>query len=189
MTIVFLMGVVVGSLSIEFVLENDKSELGEYIYVFLNEFENRMTLNNAAVVKQSLISNLKIVGLAYLLGLSVIGIPFLLIVVFLRGFVLGFTVGFLIDQLVYRGLLLALVSILPQSLIAIPVVIVSSVAATSFSIAFVKSQIMAGRDNLLHRFVSFTVIILLMALLVILASMIEAYVTPVFLRLLVKAVS
>ena len=48
-------------------------------------------------------------------GLTVIGAPVVLGIVFLRGFVLGFTIGFIIDELYVRGLILSLSSVLPTT--------------------------------------------------------------------------
>lgn len=182
-TIIFASGVIIGSFSINLVQDNDKYELGVYIETFLKQFEARTTLTKSSVVKQSILGNLKVVVLAYVLGLSVIGIPFLLLVIFIRGFVLGFTVGFFIDELLYKGMLLTLISVFPQNLIIVPCIIVSSVAAVSFSGALIKSRTSGRKSNLTNRFFKFSAIILMMVFAVVLAALIEAYVTPFLIHL------
>lgn len=182
-TIIFASGVIIGSFSINLVQDNDKYELGVYIETFLKQFEARTTLTKSSVVKQSILGNLKVVVLAYVLGLSVIGIPFLLLVIFIRGFVLGFTVGFFIDELLYKGMLLTLISVFPQNLIIVPCIIVSSVAAVSFSGALIKNRTSGRKSNLANRFFKFSAIILMMVFAVVLAALIEAYVTPFLIHL------
>lgn len=182
-TIIFASGVIIGSFSINLVQDNDKYELGVYIETFLDQFEARSTLSKSSVVKQSILGNLKVVALAYVLGLSVIGVPFLLLVIFIRGFVLGFTVGFFIDELLYKGMLLTLISVFPQNLIMVPCIIVSSVAAVSFSGALIRSRTSGHKTSLTSQFLKFSVIILMMVFAVILAALIEAYVTPFLIHL------
>ena len=65
--------------------------------------------------------HLKWIGLIWILGLSVIGLPGILILDFLKGVLIGFTVGYLVGQYSWKGLLFALVSIAPQNLFIIPV--------------------------------------------------------------------
>lgn len=183
-TIIFAAGVAVGSFSVNLVQENDKYELGVYIETFLEQFEARTTLNNTNVVKQSILGNLKVIGLAYVLGLSVIGVPFLLLVIFIRGFVLGFTVGFFIDELFLRGMLLTLVSVFPQNLIIVPCIIVSSVAAVSFSGALIRGRTLRHKgSSLSSRFVKFSAIEVMMVFAMFFAGLIEAYVTPFLIHL------
>lgn len=182
-TIIFTIGVIIGSFSINLVHDSDKYELGVYIETFLEQFEERSSVGTSNVAKQSLVGNLKIVMLAYFLGLSVIGVPILLILIFVRGFVLGFTVGFFIDELLYKGMLLTLISVFPQNLIMVPCIIVSSVAALSFSGALIRSRISKQKFSLANKFLRFSAIMLLMVFAVILAALVEAYITPFLIHL------
>jgi len=93
--------------------------------------------------------------LILVLGLSVVGLPLILIIDFLKGVIIGFTIGYLVGQFSWKGLFLAVVSIVPHNLIVIPVILVSSVAAISFSLYLIRSLIMqrqAVRRQQLHRY-------------------------------------
>src|SRR5690625_7607326 len=69
-----------------------------------------------------------------LLGLSVIGLPLVWILLFVKGFVVGFSVGFIVNQLGLKGLLLAALSIAPQNLLIIPIYIIAGSLAMIFSL-------------------------------------------------------
>ena len=65
--------------------------------------------------------NIKYMGVIWILGISIIGLPVMLILLFLKGMVIGFTVGFLVNQMGWSGFLLSFVSVLPQNIFIIPV--------------------------------------------------------------------
>lgn len=70
----------------------------------------------------------------FVLGLSVIGLPAVWILLFLKGMVVGFSVGFIVNQLEMKGLFLAALSIAPQNLLVIPIYIVAGSLSMIFSL-------------------------------------------------------
>ena len=91
--------------------------------------------------------HLKWIGLIWILGLSVIGLPGILILDFLKGVLIGFTVGYLVGQYSWKGLLFALVSIAPQNLFIIPVLMMCGVAAITFSLYIIRDRFIMNRGG------------------------------------------
>jgi stage II sporulation protein M len=96
--------------------------LGIFIFGLMLGFLNVKGLDNE--VQQLLVRNILAAAFikqaetllsVWLLGLTVIGLPLIMVVIFLRAFSLGFTLGFLIQQKAGTGVLVSLVSVLPQS--------------------------------------------------------------------------
>ena len=81
---------------------------------------------------------LKSIGLIWFLGLTIIGFPLILTVVFGRGYSLGFTLGFLIQAKDVKGILILLLTVLPQNIIYIPFIIILAVTALNFSLNIVR---------------------------------------------------
>src|SRR5699024_12217023 len=82
-------------------------------------------------------SDLKYLILLFILGLTIIGLPAIWILIFSKGLVIGFSVGFIVNQLGWKGLLLAATSIAPQNLIIIPVYLfAASIAMVFYLILF-----------------------------------------------------
>ncbi len=121
--------------------------------------------------------------LIWFLGLTVLGLPLILGVVFLRGLSLGFTLAFLAQDQNYAGLWIALVSVLPQNLVYIPLLIIWSVIAVNFSVFIVKSRSSAG-ISLGRGMMGYTLIMSLFILLTLAGSLIEAYLAPWLLEML-----
>ena len=102
--ILFSMGLGFGALATQKLSPPQRADLISYlsnIYTSLMQ-KDTPAVNRGEIVRQGMLDNIvKTTGLMWVLGLSVIGAPFILGVVFLRGFVLGFTVGFLVQEMVF----------------------------------------------------------------------------------------
>jgi stage II sporulation protein M len=118
------------------------------------------------------------------LGFTVIGFPLILALIFLRGYILGFTVGFFIGGLGARGLLLSILSILPQNMIIIPSIISIAVAGTIFSATVLKNRKVLYAEGYSHLIISYVLYNLMFSVLLVFSSLIEGYISPTFIKLL-----
>ncbi|MDI7247310.1 MAG: stage II sporulation protein M [Bacillota bacterium] len=181
--LIFLMGVIFGSLSVKVLPGSQKAELAEDLMVFFRGFGGPGQVGGAAASRQALYNNLKTIFLALVLGLSVIGAPGILVLLFLRGFVIGFTVGFLVDEMAARGVVLAAVSVLPQNIFIIPAILAGCEVSLAFAAALAQDRLSHKRVPIYPQFL-FTVIVSAgAALLLVLGSAVETYVAPVFIKL------
>lgn len=110
--------------------------------------------------------------------MTIVGSPLILLAVGARGYIVGFTVGYLVKQEAGRGLVLALVGVLPQNLCYVPAFIGAGAVALYFSITLLHRQ-----HAPLRRLGVYSLIFLFFLLLVILGSWLEAYLVPLLLRL------
>lgn len=124
--------------------------------------------------------NLRWLLLLWFLGVTVVGFLGILPVVFARGFASGFAVGFLVDALGFRGLVLSLFSLFPQLAISIPTLLLAAVAAMSFSRGLFSERRSRG---FVVDLLGFSLLVGLLVLPLLGASLVEAFVSPVFLRL------
>ncbi|HCF49453.1 MAG TPA: stage II sporulation protein M [Syntrophomonas sp.] len=119
------------------------------------------------------------------LGLTVIGIPLILAVIFMRGFSLGFTVGFLFQEKAGQGVLLTFISLLPQNLIYIPVLLIVSVVAVNFSLYIVRGR-SYRKAPLGVSLLGYTSLFGVLMLVFMLGAFIEAYLVPWLLHSFIK---
>lgn len=180
----FLIGVVLGALAVKTLGEEQKAELITYLKVFFQGLQSNQDsgVTTGSLIKQAIYNNVKAVILIWLLGLTVIGVPVILFVVFTRGFVIGFTVGFLVNEYVLRGVLFAAVSVIPHNIFIIPAIIITSVSGISFSLLIVKHKLRPHRINLSYECMAYTSMAVLMLCVVIFGGLVEGYVTPVFMK-------
>lgn len=119
----------------------------------------------------------------WLLGLTVIGLPLILVVVFLRSFSLGFTMGFFIQEKAGSGILLSIITLLPQNLVYLAALAAGAVTALNFSVYIVKSRNTMDKP-LGVGLVAYTAVMAFLIVLLAAGAFIEAYLTPWLLGLL-----
>jgi stage II sporulation protein M len=93
--VVLVIGVLAGGLSVRSLNAPGHQELSQFLEQLLRSLTVEGTAPGSGWQWMAAQDVLKTAGLLWLLGLSVIGVPLIAAVVFLRGFVLGFTLGFL----------------------------------------------------------------------------------------------
>jgi len=188
--VIFAVGVVFGALAIRVLGAAQKTELIDYLQVFLRGLaQTGQPVGGAAVLRQALANHWKTAGFIWLLGFTVIGLPAVALIIFTRGFVIGFTVGFLAEQLGYKGILLAFFSVLPQNLLAVPAILAVGASALSFSLLLVGARLQHRRFQFLEELAGYTVLGAIACVVLAGAGLVEAFVAPVFIRLLAGTIA
>jgi stage II sporulation protein M len=158
-----------------------KTHLSELVdnFLYINDTEN---WSSHSIFINAFVNQAKTVLAIWFLGLTVIGVPLILVVVFLRGFALGFTVSFLCHEKAGTGILISFLSVLPQNLFYIPFLIIWAVIAVNFSL-----YILRGRKNenipLIAGLITYCILLLAIMLVFLAGALVEAYLSPWFLEL------
>lgn len=179
-SVLFVMGVIFGALLVNALTLEQRQEMSQYLGSFLHLIHQGTEASGVETLKQTFASHLKWILLIWVLGLSVVGLPIILILDFLKGVLIGFAVGYMVAQLSWKGMLFAFVSIAPQNLIVIPAIIVCSVSAIAFSTFLIKTRFLQKKGSLSQPFKSYVFITLGMIGCLFLASVLESYVIPIF---------
>lgn len=192
-SVLFVIGVIFGSIVVSALAPAQVTALNEALSGFFNALslgETGTTPNE--ITWQAAANVLKMIGLMWILGLSIIGLPVIVILIFVKGFKIGFTVGVIVSQFQGKGLLFALAAILPQNLIYVPALIICGVAGISFSLMLVRSRFhhqpmrSGTAGTLLYRnFLSYTGLVAAVCVAMVLAAFVEGYVSPALMRTVV----
>ena len=180
-----LIGISAGAITINVLDNNQKQEIISFLNSFLRILKDENNIDNFLLLKQSLVNNAKVTILIWILGITVIGIPIVIAIVALRGFIIGFTVGFLFDEFGLKGLIFSLLAILPQNIFVIPGIVILSVFSIKFSITIItRKKIRNGKNGFSKDFFQYTAFTLFIFVLFIISSMLEAYITPSFMKII-----
>ncbi|MGE5543992.1 MAG: stage II sporulation protein M [Bacillota bacterium] len=128
-------------------------------------------------------SQIKTAALMWFLGMTVVGVPLILGLIFARAFSLGFTVGFLIKEKGTLGLVMGLSSVLPQNLIYIPFLLIGAMVCLNFSLFLVRGRFQA-RAELWQNYVLYTLAMIGVTIVLLLGALVETYLSPWFLSLI-----
>jgi stage II sporulation protein M len=174
-SVLFIIGVVFGAVMVNALSLEQKTEMTRHLGSFFHEINDGVEMDNQQSFTQAFGMHMKWILLIWLFGLSIIGLPLILVLDFLKGVLIGFTVGYLVGQMSWKGMLFALVAVVPQNLIVIPAILFCSVAATSFSIYMIKHRIMSRNGNIYQPFMRYTTITLTMGGFLLIAALLEGY--------------
>jgi len=180
--VLFTMGVSFGAIIVNSLSLDQKQDLMGYLTKFFHDLQSGLEANPKSAFQQSLGDHLKYIGFIWILGLSIIGLPVILIMVFLKGLVVGFTVGFLVHQWHWGGLMMAGLSVLPQNLIVIPVIIIIGTAGISFSLRLIRSRFFKKGETIYPYFVRYTFLVLILGVVLSVASLFEAFISPMLMK-------
>ncbi|KAB8138393.1 stage II sporulation protein M [Gracilibacillus oryzae] len=137
--ILFLTGIIFGAIIVNSMSWIQKQDLYFYLENF---FLNYLSDNNMAqtdLFKNAMLYHIQFLALLFFLGLAVIGLPIIWVLLFVKGVAVGFTVGYFVNQLGWKGLMLAFSSIASQNMIIIPIYIIASAFAMIFSFTLLQS--------------------------------------------------
>ncbi|WP_073195907.1 stage II sporulation protein M [Caloranaerobacter azorensis] len=186
LVIVFLMiGISTGAITIRTVDDTAREQIINYLGSFSSIISKDADLNTIKVFRYSITNNIQTIIAIWLLGITVIGVPIVLIIIALRGFIIGFTVAFFIKEFKIKGLTLSLLYLLPQNVFLIFGFIVTSVISILFSISILKNRInVIRRPSFLNRFVNYTITMFIISIIIIIGSLVESFTTPIFLKVI-----
>ena len=136
--ILFLTGVVFGAIIVNSMEFNQKQDILFYLERYLGQIVANETTENQVILLDSFLLHVKSLLLLFTLGLTVIGLPLVWILVFMKGLAIGFSVGFIVNQFGLKGLILASLSIAPQNLLIIPMYIIAGSLSMLFSLTLIS---------------------------------------------------
>ncbi|WP_059171023.1 stage II sporulation protein M [Bacillus sp. FJAT-27445] len=189
-SILFMMGVIFGAIIVNSMSLGQKEALFYYLSQFFSQVANGKTESSSELFLQSLLHNSKFIALMWVLGISIIGLPVILILLFIKGMVVGFTVGFLVSQMGWKGFAFAFVSILPQNIIIIPVFIVMAAVSIVFSFKMISRQFTKKYSQpIVPIFWRYVLFLAAAVVLLALASGMEAYLSPGFMKAIANKIN
>ena len=182
---IFSLGLALGVFAVGILQETQILELQDYLDIFLLGLKGEIYLEPPEIIRNSLNQNLKLLFFLWFLGITMLGIPGAIFILGLKGFTLGFTFTFIYQQFSLNGLLFALGALLPQNIFIIPALLTAAVACISFSLLQIHSRLGRKPFHFWPNLGNYTALFAVLMVLVLVGSLVEGYITTVFIRLTV----
>lgn len=172
--LLFVGGFVWGLKSASLIEKNEAVHLEDYLSRLVAPDANQ---DRGAVFRHAAARNIVPVGAMYVAGLTVIGMPVVAGVLFLRGYALGFTTGFLVFRKGLYGFGLVLAEIFPQNVLLMAALLFSAVASVSFSLLLLRRGF-NPEIPVFPSFLRYTGMMAVMGIVTLGAALVEAYIVP-----------
>lgn len=98
-SIIFLIGIVVGVIFINNTSDNQSVEINNYISTFVQDLKDNKDINDLALLKDSIKKNCVLAIFLWFMGSTIIGISIVYLTVCFRGFCLGYTISSIVMTL------------------------------------------------------------------------------------------
>ncbi|HEY5562501.1 MAG TPA: stage II sporulation protein M [Clostridiaceae bacterium] len=175
-------GIVIGIYVVKDMGNMDKGLLGDYLNSLM-KISKDGTLSGKEVFLQAFKNSMPFLLVIWFLGLTLIGIPFILVLDLLKGFTFGFSIGFILNDMSFKGITFVLLEILPQNIFYIPGIIIASVVAMNFSLRILKELNRGNLPRLWTKISNYSIMFICLSVLVLIGSLIQGYVDPKFLNI------
>jgi stage II sporulation protein M len=180
--LIFTLGIIAGTLFTRFLTSEQVAELNQIFFNFFDYLTLQEPLNQALIIRRSLLQHGIFLLVIWLSGNLFFGFLLAIGCIFYRGFSLGFTVGFLIQQSALPGILFALAAVVPQNIVYVPLTIVAGVFAISSSLVLLRSRVRRQSLPSGSFLMQYTVLVLLLGVCLLVGTLVETMITPVFMR-------
>ena len=182
--LLFIIGIFLGVLFVNNIQESQRVEIDGYFNNFIEKLKNTEDINQVELLKTSMGQNIMLAVVIWFFGTTVIGIPVVFGIVLYRGFCLGYTISVCISIMgVSKGIVFVLVTLLLQNIIFIPAVLALAVSGFKLYKSIVKDN---RKENIKLEIVRHTIFSLIMTLVLIVASLIEIFLSTNLLRVIIK---
>jgi len=136
--------------------------------------------------KNSLTTNYFYLFIIWILGMSIIGIPIILFLLFGKGFITGFSIGSIIKIYKLKGILGVIIYLFPHNILSIIINILLSFHALNFSIKLFKYLFLHKDMNIKSTMKKYIKILVICIIGYLVSSLIEAFLVPYIIKLYVK---
>jgi len=177
----FLLGISIGTFMELMLSAQDKNELFQYLNA--NLFTENIT-SLPQIFINSLGNNLGLLILIALSGITVIGFPVALLSVAYKGITLGFSSALLLETLSLKGIILILLTIVPQNIILIPTFLLAAACAINFARDAISARKTGIKKNLTNNAGSYLVYYILFSIVLLAGCLIESFICPILLQLI-----
>jgi stage II sporulation protein M len=182
--LLFVIGIFLGVLFINHIQEGQKTEITEYFNTFTEKMRSMETINSMALLKNSMGQNIILAIVLWFFGTTVIGLPVVFGIVLYRGFCLGYTIAVCVTIMgLPQGLWFVLILLLLQNILFIPAMLALAVSGFKLYKSIIKDR---NKENIKIEVVRHTVFSFLMLLVLMLASVVEIFLSTNILKGLIK---
>lgn len=183
---IFLVGLICGSLYITILKNNDKIYILDKINNFLLSNKKINLDDKMLIFRKSFCNNIIYFFSMWFLGISIVGIPIILIMIFFKSFVLGFSISSIYAKYKLKSLLCILIYLFPSNFLILIFSLFLAAYSSILSInlfinAFTKKTVNFGAFMGKYFF-----LLLLSILLSVFVSICDAFLSPILYNFYVK---
>ena len=182
--IMFLTGLVLGSLFTNFLTSGDTNLLINQVQTYFQSVKKLSgDVFGINVFYSEIINNGLQLLIIFTLGISMIGLPAVILILFFKGFMLGTTLSAIILKYQLKGVVGTFLYVFPCLIINIMIYVLMSFFAVHASVKFLKALLKKDNLNFKSFLGKYLLTFIICIILISITCLIDAYLTPLLLKL------
>ena len=183
-TIIIILGVIVGSLFINLITESDKALMIEQVETFFSSIKKLSPdVFGANVFVSNLLNNFLQLFIIFVLGISMIGIPAVIFILFFKGFTLGTTISTFILKYQIKGILASVLYVVPVVVLNLIIYIFMSFFALYSSVKFIKALLKKDSLNFKTFLGKYLLAFIISVIFMSICCFLDSFLSPLLLKL------
>lgn len=174
-------GIISGIIFIFFISEEDKSLVKQELDIFFAIIKDGKFIYTNSIIN-SVGNNLLYLVIIWVLGISIVGIPIIVFLLFLKGFIFGFSISSVVVNYGLKGLIMGIITQFPHNVILLITFILIGFYAINFSIHLFQVLFFKKDLNLSLYFKRYNQIALISLGSIVLCSIIETFMMPFLIK-------
>lgn len=182
--IIFLLGLILGIISINNLSDIEQTELTNYINTFITDVKDNAKIDYLQLLKTSFSNNLITVLILWFMSSTVIGIPIVYGEIGYKGFCLGYTIsGVIIALGTGKGIAFVVTSMLLNNIIFIPAIFLLATSGINLYKSIIKDK---RKENIKLEIIRHTIFSLVLLAVLMIASLVKTYISTNLLISIIK---
>ena len=184
--IISTIGIITGALFMTVLSSSDKeiisNSLSDYITnIGSYKFDFKTFINNFII-------NILYATVIWILGISIIGLPIVIIIIFFKSVLISFSISTFIINYKFKGLLYSIIYVLPHMLVYLVIYIYLGIYSIKLSSSIIKALIGHKNINFKDSMKVYFKLYLLSFILIIFTTLYETFIMPLILKQLINMI-
>lgn len=180
--ITIILGILLGIIYNLILSKSDHTLITNQLNAFFDSIKKN-DINYLSMLINSLIGNLSLVILIWLLGISIIGLPLIYILCFGKGFLLSFSIVSILTTYKLKGIILAVCYLIPGPIVLLLLLIFLGFSSAFFSKKLFSYLFLKQDISLRHSMKRYLQVLLVSVVVAGCCSLFDTFFMPNFLRL------
>lgn len=183
-TSIFLIGIFVGVILVNNSSEETNTKISNYVNDFINKLSTEENAGAQELMVFTVKKNIKLALFLWIAGTTVIGLPVVFALIFIRGLSLGYTISIITFTLgTGKGIGFSIISLFFQNILFIPAILTIGVSSIKLCRSILEDR---RKENIKLQMVRHTIISGAMMIVLVIASFIEGGIYGNILQKIVK---
>lgn len=184
LAILSIIGITTGALFMTILSSSDKDTINKSLVEYINnigsiKFDFNSFLNNFII-------NIIYALIIWILGISIIGLPIVIIVIFFKSFLLSFSISSFVINFKLKGLAYGFTYLFPHAIINFLIYMFLGVYSIKLSLNFISAIINKKNINMQSIMVKYIKILIISVIIILITTLFETFVMPLCLNKIIN---